>query len=228
MWAYQVWNRKETFMLDPAIRLKKLKTKLEILGRSNHLKKLCYDPRSVSQSTLVSSTHLGPRTRFLLMSDSFEFVHVGHPFCILQLPLVLAIVPRGSWPYFTVWLETPNLKGQVPVFISPRNRVAQLYSQALGSHLVASYDSQEYTPPHGEIIAYFPSAFTYFVENAGSNSSSAVACVLVALGTYLSNHCLATPIYSASTIPAFGSSREHTQTAKWSHKRPLHFFKWGK
>jgi hypothetical protein len=30
----------------------------------------------------------------------------------------------------------------VPVFISPRNRVAQLYPQALGSLFVASYDSQ--------------------------------------------------------------------------------------
>jgi hypothetical protein len=31
-----------------------------------------------------------------------------------------------------------------PVFISPRNRVAQLYPQALGSLFVASYDSQGY------------------------------------------------------------------------------------
>jgi hypothetical protein len=40
--------------------------------------------------------------------------------------------------------DSPNLEGQVPVFISPRNRVAQLYPQALGSLLVASYDSQGY------------------------------------------------------------------------------------
>jgi hypothetical protein len=33
-----------------------------------------------------------------------------------------------------IWV-TPNLEGQVPVFISTRNRVAQLYSQALGSLL---------------------------------------------------------------------------------------------
>jgi hypothetical protein len=37
-----------------------------------------------------------------------------------------------------------NLEGQVPLFISPRNRVAQLYPQALGSLFVASYDSQGY------------------------------------------------------------------------------------
>jgi hypothetical protein len=29
--------------------------------------------------------------------------------------------------------DSPNLEGQVPVFISPRNSVAQLYTQALGS-----------------------------------------------------------------------------------------------
>jgi hypothetical protein len=40
--------------------------------------------------------------------------------------------------------DSPNLKGQVLSFISPRNRVAQLHPQALGSLFVASYDSQGY------------------------------------------------------------------------------------
>jgi hypothetical protein len=38
--------------------------------------------------------------------------------------------------------DSPNVEGQVPVFISPRNRVAQLYPRALGSLFIASYDSQ--------------------------------------------------------------------------------------
>jgi hypothetical protein len=38
-------------------------------------------------------------------------------------------------------LDSPNLEDQVPVFIYPRNRVAQLYPQALGSLFVLSYDS---------------------------------------------------------------------------------------
>jgi hypothetical protein len=38
--------------------------------------------------------------------------------------------------------DSPNLEGQVPVLISPRNRVARLYPQARGSLFVASYDSQ--------------------------------------------------------------------------------------
>jgi hypothetical protein len=43
----------------------------------------------------------------------------------------------------------------VPVFISPRNRVAQLYPRTLGSLFVTSYDSQglrwrySNSPPHG-------------------------------------------------------------------------------
>jgi hypothetical protein len=40
--------------------------------------------------------------------------------------------------------DSPNLKGQVPVFISPRKRVAQLYPQTLGSLFVASFDLQGY------------------------------------------------------------------------------------
>jgi hypothetical protein len=45
--------------------------------------------------------------------------------------------------YYLSW-DSPNLEGQVPVFISPRNRVPQLYPWALGSLYVASYDSQDY------------------------------------------------------------------------------------
>jgi hypothetical protein len=40
--------------------------------------------------------------------------------------------------------DSPNLEGQVPVFISPGNRAFQLYPQALGSLFVASYYSQGY------------------------------------------------------------------------------------
>jgi hypothetical protein len=40
--------------------------------------------------------------------------------------------------------DSPNLEGQVPIFTSPRSRVAQFYPHALGSLFVASYDSQGY------------------------------------------------------------------------------------
>jgi hypothetical protein len=38
--------------------------------------------------------------------------------------------------YCLIW-DSPNLEGQVPVFISPRNRVVQLHSRALDSLFIA-------------------------------------------------------------------------------------------
>jgi hypothetical protein len=70
--------------------------------------------------------------------------------CNLLLLLVLAAQSRsGLSPaglktifYCPNFWDSPNLEGQVPVFISPRNKVAQIYPRALGSLSVASYDSQ--------------------------------------------------------------------------------------
>jgi hypothetical protein len=72
--------------------------------------------------------------------------------CCLELLLVLASAVilrsdyRGTRDHILLSQirESPYLEGQVPVFISPRNRVAQLYPQARGSLFVASYDSQDY------------------------------------------------------------------------------------
>jgi hypothetical protein len=45
-----------------------------------------------------------------------------------------------SWAYFIDSIfETPNLVGHVLVFISPRNRVAQLYPRALGLSIKFTY-----------------------------------------------------------------------------------------
>jgi hypothetical protein len=40
--------------------------------------------------------------------------------------------------------NSSNLEGHVPIFVSPRNRMMQLYSRALGSIYIASYGSQGY------------------------------------------------------------------------------------
>jgi hypothetical protein len=121
--------------------------------KSESKSKFCYDWRSVGQSVLMSSTHLGLATRFLLLSESCGFVDVGRGlFCRLQLLLVLARAvilgpaSRGTRDHILLSQirESPNLEGEVPVFISFRNRVAQLYPQTLGSVFVASYDSQGY------------------------------------------------------------------------------------
>jgi hypothetical protein len=71
--------------------------------------KLCYDRRSVGQSVLVPITQLGPKTRFLLLSDSYGFVDVRE---MMGLSFTTADglrqhnhsrvrVLRDSWPHFT-------------------------------------------------------------------------------------------------------------------------------
>jgi hypothetical protein len=72
--------------------------------------------------------------------------------CRLQLLLVLASAvilvskSRGTHDHMLLFRirDSPNLEGQVPLFISRRNSVAQLCPQALGSLSVAPYDSQGY------------------------------------------------------------------------------------
>jgi hypothetical protein len=68
------------------------------------------------------------------------------PLLVLASAVVLLSESRETHDYILLSQIRyfPNLEGQVPVFISPRNRVAQLYPQALGSLLVTSYDSQGY------------------------------------------------------------------------------------
>jgi hypothetical protein len=73
--------------------------------------------------------------------------------CCLQLLLVLAsaFILRSECRkthdhiLLSQIRDSPNLEGQVPVFITPRNRVTRLYTQALGSIFVVSYDSQGYS-----------------------------------------------------------------------------------
>jgi hypothetical protein len=66
-------------------------------------------------------------------------------FCALPEQSLLGRSPAELTAIFycLIW-DSPNLEGQIPVFISLRNRVAQLYPRALDSPFVASYDSQSY------------------------------------------------------------------------------------
>jgi hypothetical protein len=67
--------------------------------------------------------------------------------------------PTELRPNSTVSFETPsNLEGQVPVFIYPRNRVAQLYPWELSSLFVASYDSRGYG---GDVLIHLQSGTTW-------------------------------------------------------------------
>jgi hypothetical protein len=67
----------------------------------------------------------------------------------LRLQSLCNILPdesRGTHAHFLLSQirDYLNLEGQVPVFISPRTSLAQLYPQTLGSLFVASYDFQGY------------------------------------------------------------------------------------
>jgi hypothetical protein len=112
--------------------------------------KSCHDRWTVGQSVLVSSTHLQPKTIFLLLPDRCGFVDMGRPLwredvsvfynCCWSSPVQSF---SGSNPaglmiiFYCLRFETPR------IYI-PRNRVAQLYPHALGSLSVASHDSQNY------------------------------------------------------------------------------------
>jgi hypothetical protein len=72
--------------------------------------------------------------------------------CLLKLLLALVseVILRyeslGAHDHILLsqFRESSKLENQGPVYISPTNRVAQLYPQALGSLFVAFYDSQGY------------------------------------------------------------------------------------
>jgi hypothetical protein len=54
---------------------------------------------------------------------------------VLASAVILRSESRGTHYHILLYeiRDSPNLEGQVPVFISPRNRVARLYPQALGT-----------------------------------------------------------------------------------------------
>jgi hypothetical protein len=94
----------------------------------------------------------GTRAQFLFLLEIFfrqlrVCYFVAHSLtrrrlCNLLLLLGLAsTVPRDSRPYFIVpILETPpNLEGQVPIFLSPRNRAARIFPRAKSK---SHYDRQ--------------------------------------------------------------------------------------
>jgi hypothetical protein len=138
-------------------------------SKSKSESKLCYDRRSVGQYVLVSSRIRGPSPDFCYCQTVASCwcgapSLAGERVCRLQLLLALAsaIIFRSEFRethdhilLSQIW-NFANLEDWVPMFISPRNRVTQLYRQALGSLFVTSYDSQGYgggirTRLHGSV-----------------------------------------------------------------------------
>jgi hypothetical protein len=102
----------------------------------------------------------GPVTNFSfslkLSLDSCVFVILWRPLwredgsviycCYLASPehciSVVSPAELNTIFYCPNFLDSPNLENQVPVFIFPRDKVAELYPRALGTLSVASYGSQ--------------------------------------------------------------------------------------
>jgi hypothetical protein len=95
-------------------------------------------------------TTLGLVTRFYFLSEGcclkvevlfpwgvLSDERTGLQFALQSLNVLSHAEPRTIHYYLI--RDSPNLEDQVPIFISPRNRVAQLYPQALGSTLSAEF-----------------------------------------------------------------------------------------
>jgi hypothetical protein len=72
----------------------------------------------------------------MLLSEIWGLVSVGSPLWREDGSAICSVITEWcSEPvtirYYLIW-DSPSLEGKVPIFISPRNRVAQLYPRALG------------------------------------------------------------------------------------------------
>jgi hypothetical protein len=183
---------------------------------SNCLVELYYDRRSVGQSVLVSSPHVGLMTRFLLLPDHCGFFiwgalsdeRTGLSFTMYNIQYILLS---------QIW-DFPNLEVQVPVFISPKNRVARLYPQTLG----CLTDLLDCTRRLIQWITWF-----VFITPGRTECRSlllkvhVITCLPIVAGTcvnsvvilqdftlpperVLASRCVAVDVYSDFTIPAFG------------------------
>jgi hypothetical protein len=81
------------------------------ISKSKSKSKLCYDRQSVGQSFLVSSTHLGLKTRFFLLSQSCWFVDVGRSLWRENGSAVYI----GCWPSSAQSFSGPSFGGLLTI-----------------------------------------------------------------------------------------------------------------
>jgi hypothetical protein len=138
------------------------------LGHALFSSELLYDWRFTANQFVLAPSPLRLTTRIFFQlntcgySPCVTFSLMRGWVCRLYLSLDLASVfilmseSRETHDHIVLSqiLDSPQPGGQVPVIISHRNRVAQLYPQALGSLSIAFCDSQGYgggdsnPPPH--------------------------------------------------------------------------------
>jgi hypothetical protein len=150
--------------------------------------KLFYDRRSVGQSALLSGHHLGPVTIFFFLEIVFRQLQVcycGVPSLSrgraynLQLLLDLASAvflgsqfrrTHGLFFLPHIW-GSLHLEGQVPLFVSPRNKLTKLYRLL---SIQARYS-----------ICSLVALYTGYLENTASSSYFIVTCVFVPEGSFI-------------------------------------------
>jgi hypothetical protein len=98
-----------------------------------HSAKVKDDWLSVIQPVLVSSTHLGSMTRFLLLSDSYGCVDVGHPIWWEEVSVFSIVAGLHQCSYF--WVQVPqDSRLPQPGGLSPRIYFSQ--EQISQSHII--------------------------------------------------------------------------------------------
>jgi hypothetical protein len=109
---------------------------------------------TVSRSVCLGvKPQLGPQTRFLLLSDSLEFVDVGRPFWQEDRSGVyngwchspVRVIRTNDDILLSEIRDSPNLEGRVPEFKSPRNMRYGL-ALSIGPNRVGFTWSRRQTP----------------------------------------------------------------------------------
>jgi hypothetical protein len=165
----------------------------------------------------------------------------GHSLCVtsfltrgwvFRLRLLLALASavilrsesRGTHDHILLSqiVDSPNLEGQVRVFISPRNRLPRLNPQALGSFFVASCDSQGYDGGirprlHTESTLLILSSWDPRGVPTENTAFPVVACWFTVVEMGLPHSCVAT---SAARTPGDAACNASSIVA-WRHRAPV-------
>jgi hypothetical protein len=101
----------------------------------------------------------------------------------LSSAVILRFESRGTHDHILLAQirDSPNMEDQVPVFITPRNKVARLYPQALVSLSIASYDLQGFGGRYTDLGR--PPQKTPFYNNSS-----------IVIGVCLPCHCIGTEV----------------------------------
>jgi hypothetical protein len=198
------------------------------LKGSKTTSKLCYVRRSVGQSVLVSSIHLGTKTRFLLLSDNCGFVDVGRSLSDerTDLSFTIAACPRQrshSWVrvprhYDHILLpqirDSPQPGGPGSHIYIPQEQVGPIIPPGTGFpfHRLLLLTGLRWrysnSPPRGDLegFGWWPRhTYNFGIDSETSlpRIPSLLSHVFVAAENYFSGHYLATSVPSGSTILAF-------------------------